>query len=304
MKTRLTPHYISLVYEACLKSFWRRKALARFLRQCRVTEEFLQSWAPGESKREVLDRLFLELPKSDRGRAALVKMAGFLMEQESFPDLKNWEDSTTKLKEAHDAVSQLRRYHSKQQEEIQSEQDKIQARKRFAERQHQATQSQRTLRSLNDGLNDLARSLGVQKAGYDFQDWFYELLDFSEIPKKKPYVHKGRQIDGSLTVSGTTYLVELKFTTGPADATDIDSFYKKITTKADNTMGVMVSISGYSSVAKQEASGERTPMLLLDHNHLYMVLGGVMGLGDLINRVRRHASQTGEAYLAVDDFGG
>ena len=71
-------------------------------------------------------------------------------------------------------------------------------------------------------------------------------------------MHKGRQIDGSLTVSGTTYLVELKFTAGPADANDIDSFYKKITSKADNTMGVMVSISGYSSVAKQEASGERT----------------------------------------------
>ena len=134
------------------------------------------------------------------------------------------------------------------------------------------------------------------------QEWFFELLNFSEISNRKPYVHKGRQIDGSLTVSGTTYLVELKFTAGQATATDIDSFYKKITTKADNTMGVMVSISGYSSVAKQEASGERTPMLLLDYNHLYMVLAGIMGFGDLVNRVRRHSSQTGEAYLAADDL--
>ena len=232
MKTRLTPHYISLVYEACLKSFWRRKALAAFLRQCGVSKPFLQSWAPDESKRDVLDRLFLELPKSDRGRSALVKMAGFLMEQESFPDLKNWEDSAAKLKEAHDAVSQLRRYHSKQQEEIQSENDKVEARKRFSERQRQATQSQQTLRGLGDKLNSLARSLGEQKAGYDFQDWFFELLDYSEISNRKPYIHKSRQIDGSLTVSGTTYLVELKFTTGQADATDIDSFYKKITTKS------------------------------------------------------------------------
>ena len=226
------------------------------------------------------------------------------MEQESFPDLKNWEDSAAKVKEAHDAVSQLRRYHSRQQKEFQSERDKAEARKVFTERQRQATQSQETLRGLSDRLDSLARSLGEQKAGYDFQDWFYQLLDFSEISNRKPYVHKGRQIDGSLTVSGTTYLVELKFTRGPADATDIDSFYKKITTKADNTMGVMVSISGYSSVAKQEASGERTPMLLLDHNHLYMVLGGIIGFGDLVNRVRRHASQTGEAYLAAADFGG
>ena len=26
VKTRLTPHYIALVYDTCLKSFWRRKA--------------------------------------------------------------------------------------------------------------------------------------------------------------------------------------------------------------------------------------------------------------------------------------
>ena len=69
-------------------------------------------------------------------------------------------------------------------------------------------------------------------------------------------------------------------------------------------MGVMVSISGYSSVARQEASGERTPLLLLDHGHLYLVLGGIMGMADVIDRVRRHASQTGEAYLAASDFGG
>ncbi len=134
----------------------------------------------------------------------------------------------------------------------------MEARKRFVERQRQATQSQQTLQQLNDRLNVLGSSLGEQKAGYEFQAWFYDLLDFSEISNRKPYVHKGRQIDGSLTVYGTTYLVELKFTAGPADANDIDSFYKKITSKADNTMGVMVSISGYSSVAKQEASGERT----------------------------------------------
>ena len=304
MKTRLTPHYISLLYDACLKSFWRRKALARFLRQCGITQRFLQTWAPGESKRDVLDRLFPDLAESDTGRSALVKMAGFLMEQESFPDLENWEDSATKLKEAHNAVSRLRRYHSKQQEEIQSEKDKVEARKRFAEQQLQATQSQKTLHRLSDKLNALARSLGTQKAGYEFQDWFFELLDFSEISNRKPYSHKGRQIDGSLTVSGTTYLVELKFTTRPAGATDIDTFHKKITTKADNTMGVMVSISGYSSVAKQEASGERTPMLLLDHSHLYMVLGGIIGLDEIVDRVRRHASQTGEAYLTAEDFGG
>jgi hypothetical protein len=67
-------------------------------------------------------------------------------------------------------------------------------------------------------------------------------------------------------------------------------------------MGIMVSISGYSPVAKKEASGAKTPILLLDHGHIYVVLGGIMGFADVIDRIRRHASQTGEAYLAANDF--
>ena len=61
----------------------------------------------------------------------------------------------------------------------------------------------------------------------------------------------------TVTVEDTTNLLELKFTGGQSDSPDIDSFYKKVNGKADNTMGVMFSISGYSSVAKKEASGPR-----------------------------------------------
>ena len=107
-----------------------------------------------------------------------------------------------------------------------------------------------------------------------------------------------------MTFSGTTYLVELKFSSNQAEATDIDSFYRKVISKADNTMGTIVSVSGYSSTAKEEASGERTPILLMDHGHIYYVLGGIMGMPDVINRIRRHASQAGEAYLPANQFSG
>jgi len=302
MKSRLTPYYIDLIYDACLKSFWRKKALAKFLRQCRISESFVSSWGAEESKREFLDRLFEKLPNTDNGRNAIATMGKFLIEQKSFPDLKNWEDSEQKIKEAHEAVTRLKLYHQQQQEKIQSEEDRIKAREAFNQKQQEVNRSQENLQKLSEELNELGKKLGTQQAGYDFQDWFYSLLDFFEIPNRKPYVHAGRQIDGSLTISGTTYLVELKFTADQAGATDIDSFYKKVTTKADNTMGVMVSISSYSSVAIKEASGEKTPLLLFDHSHIYLVLGGIMGFSEVIERVRRHASQTGEAFLPANKF--
>jgi len=285
MKSKLTPYYIDLIYDTCLKSFWRKKALSKFLRQCKISESSIGSWGPDESKRDILDMLFEKLPSSDNGRIVIMRMGKFLMEQRTFPDLKNWENSEIMLKEAHEAVSRLRIYHKKQEEQIQSEEDKQRTREEFRKKQQEISRSQLSLQKLNEQLNQLGQKLGTQKAGYEFQDWFYALLNFSEITNRKPYVHSGRQIDGSLTISGTTYLVELKFTTAQAGAPDIDTFYKKVTSKADNTMGVLVSISGYSSVAKKEASGDRTPLLLLDHSHLYLVLGGIMGLGDVIKRI-------------------
>jgi hypothetical protein len=226
------------------------------------------------------------------------------MDQRTFPDLQNWEQSAQMIKDAHDAVSRLRVLHAQQEEQLQSEDQRAKAQEEFRRRQEEVTLSQQSLQKLNQRLTGLAQRLGEQQAGYDFQEWFYDLLDFSEIANRRPYVHAGRQIDGSLTLSGTTYLVELKFTSEQATAVDVDSFLRKVNSKADNTMGIMVSISGYSSIACKEASGERTPIMLLDHAHLYMVLGNVMSFADIVERVRRHASQTGEAYLSTRDFGG
>lgn len=303
VRARLTPHYIQLVHDACLKSFWRRAALRKFLGACGVPARYMATWSSDETKRDLLDRLFDDLMRTESGRVTILKMSGALMEQGSFPDLMNWEDSAVKVKQAHDAVDRLKAHHRRQEEDISAQRDREETQKRFREHQAKVAQSQVTLGALSERLDELGKKLGTAAAGYDFQDWFYDLADFSEVQNKRPYNSKGRQIDGSITVSGTTYLIELKFTTDPADAPDIDSFYKKVTSKADNTMGVMASISSYTSVARTEASGPRTPLLLLDHGHLYLVLGGVMSLGEVVDRVRRHASQTGEAYLASGDFG-
>lgn len=157
---------------------------------------------------------------------------------------------------------------------------------------------------LQQNLDSLHIKVGTQEGGYEFEKWFYELLDYSEIQNRKPYKSEGRQIDGSLTLEGTTYLVELKFTRDQSDATDIDSLKAKINKMADNTMGVMFSISGYSSVAINDASGSKTTLMLFDASHLYLFLSGAMKFEDIITRVRRHASQTGEAYLPVAKFNG
>jgi hypothetical protein len=304
MTDSLAPHYLELVADAALKSYWRHQALWRFLRRCGISESFLATWIKPESKREFLTRLFPKLESTDDGVRLINRMASALVQQTSFPDLEGWEDAELKKHAAKQAVVALREFMNKQHQAAQDKRDRELTRKRARELQEESKRREASLQKFTDRLTDLSRAVGTQRAGYDFQDWFYDLVDFFEVVSRRPYVTSGRQIDGSITADGTTYLVETKFTATQADATDIDTFHKKVTSKADNTMGVVVSISGYSSVAISEASGPKTPLLLLDHSHIYMMLNGTITLEELVNRVRRHSSQTGEAYLATKDFGG
>ena len=305
MAAKITPHLIQLTYDAALKSFWRKNALKKFLKECHIADSHLSSWDLGtESKREFLDRTFSSLQQNDKGKAVIYQMAIFLADQTSFPDLLNLEDSATKIADAKLSIIELKKYLAKQKEEIKSEQEKEVSKNRTREEKIKIQRAQTDKTKLEERLKQLQPHIGTQKGGYDFQDWFFDLLDFAEITNRRPYISDGRQIDGSLTLDGTTYLVELKFTAGQSSATDIDSIKAKIDSKADNTMGIMLSISGYSSVAISEASGKKTALLLLDAAHIYLYLVGSMKFDDILSRVRIHASQTGESYLPANKFSG
>jgi len=42
--------------------------------------------------------------------------------------------------------------------------------------------------------------------------------------------------------------------------------------------------------------------LLLDYSHVMVIVDGIMSLEEVVDRVRRHAAQTGQAYLGAADF--
>ena len=304
MAQNITPRLVELAYEAALKSFWRKNALRKFLRASHVADRFIATWAEDESKREFLDRMFQELQSTDRGKAAILQMARNLADQSTFPDLRNWEDSAQKTSDATKAVAELRAYIQALDETSRTEREREEAKAKAREERKKIQRSLTDKSKLQQRLDSLHPAVGTQQGGYDFQDWFYDLLDYCEIQNRRPYFSSGRQIDGSLTFDGTTYLVELKFTASQADAPDIDSLRSKVDDKADNTMGIMLSISGYSSVAIKQASGRKTTLLLFDAMHLYLFLSGTLSFKDIVSRVRRHASQTGEAYLGTAQFSG
>ena len=253
MRKKLAPAFIQLTQDACLKAFWRKRALRTFLQQHQISEAKLATWNEDESKRDFLFRLLEELLRLDdnSGHNTILEMARSLAEMKHFPDLENWEDSAEKISAVHKAVARLKSEVDKLHQQVRDIRERERLRKEAQERQQTTIAAKQSLQKLSDNLNELVPRQGTQEGGYAFEKWFYELASYFEIPARPPYKIDGRQIDGSLTLDGTTFLIETKFRNEQTGAPDIDTFMTKITRKADNTMGIIVSMSGFSGVADQ-----------------------------------------------------
>ncbi len=302
MPEKLSAHYVHLVWDAAHKSFWRRQTLHSFLRSSGVSEPILATWTQEETKRDFLNRLFPKLESTLAGIRTINALADALAEQQSFPDLAGWEDAKDKQEQARYAVNALRTYKNEQAGKAKRERQNAEVKRVAKEIRQEHLKKQHDLSKLEDSLNSLVSLQGTQQGGYAFEKWFYDLAAYFEVQQKRPYKASGRQIDGSITAGDTTYLVELKFTSTQVGPSSVDVFRRIVETKADNTMGIMVSMSGYSPNAIESASGGKSPILLIDHQHLYAVLGGILTLEELIARIRRSASQTGRAFVRLDEL--
>ncbi len=156
MQKVLTHNFIQITLDACLKAFWRKKALRRFLTQQRISEILLVSWPQDESKRDFLDRLFEGLIKQGpAGHQVILEMARSLAEFSSFPDLENWEDSTEKISSARQAVQILKNEIEKLDQQVKDEKELQRRKEETAQRKQQVIQQQQTLEKLESTLNDL-----------------------------------------------------------------------------------------------------------------------------------------------------
>lgn len=303
MQIKYTLQISELTFDAILKVFNRKKTFIRFLRSMGVKDTVLASFDPNETKREFLERLFPKMQNTENGKKAILKMALEVSEFKEFPDLKGYEDSSLKEINAQESVSNLNKCISELRKNTSDEQERQRIKEIARQHAEEIKKERDSLSRFESRLNELTTRLGTQKAGYEFQDWLYDLVGFYEVQCRRPFNSNGRQLDGSVSVSNTEYLVELKFEKNQADAQDIDSLYSKLKDKADNTLAIFIAMSGYSSVAVSEANKGRTMVLLFDYSHIFLLLRGTLDFCELVDRAKRHAAQTGGAYLSATAFG-
>jgi len=88
----------------------------------------------------------------------------------------------------------------------------------------------------------------------------------------------------------------------PVTATEMHGLSGKLQGKLENSLGLFISINGFSEDAVEAISSGRRLLILMDGEDLMAVLEGRIDLVQLLLRKRRKASQTGNIYLKIRDF--
>ena len=220
-----------------------------------------------------------------------------------FSHLEKLEDGKVKARLAKQAVEALKKQMG-HHEDIIKDQVKIDERKQKAKEVLLETQGfQNKLDELKNEYSYLIDSVEAQKRGFQFEKLMKDLFNLFDLDPKASFRNNGEQIDGAFTFENNDFLFECKWEKNPVNVGDIYKFSGKLTGNLDNTLGLFLSINGFSQDGLEAYSkGNRPNLILIDGFDLMAVLEGRIDLKELLLRKRRHASQTGNIYLKINEI--
>ncbi|GEM_PF-2210624 len=246
--------------------------------------------------RELLASLSEQGPDGDRLVANLItNLVGLPLKDASPNALAAVEALRAKLNSDRSS-KQAERAHQKDQRE-----EAERTAHREKERVRVAKQTARD--SLRDRFQGLMAEGNAQTRGYLLETFLSDLFEHEGLQPRGSFKLKGEQIDGSFVWRAGTSFLEAKWVKEPVAGADFGAFNYKIEGKSADTRGLFVSVNGYSPEAIQGMNGKGAlKFVCIDGAHIMRALLTDGGLPAILERVWRHADETGEAYLPVSAF--
>lgn len=299
-KKTINPSAYNALAYALWRVIWNKGDFERYVRgMLQDHTELLARLDFGRTKRETSGQL-VDLLRTNETRyldatlALMLDIAGM----DRFPNLERQIDGTEKVVLAEAAVAELRRWTGKQQELIKEHEahavaiaesaKQAQAFRAFAEAHEDLKQRFFVMHSAND----------KHQRGRDFEGFINELFALYDLEPRASYVMEYEQIDGAFSFDTDHYVLEAKWWADRIGRRELDVFKANIERKGKNTLGLYVSVNGFTGDALAVYSFS-TPFITMDGGDFMAVLDQRIRLDELMSRKKRHASETGHCHLPV-----
>jgi Holliday junction resolvase-like predicted endonuclease len=111
------------------------------------------------------------------------------------------------------------------------------------------------------------------------------------------------EIDVTFAVEGTRFVLEAKWEQDKTDTGKISKLKTRVEQRLTNTVGVFMSMAGYSPEAIRDVNiGRRLEVLLIDRSHLEAMISGVVPPTELFGLLIDKASYEGRPYYALEEL--
>lgn len=142
--------------------------------------------------------------------------------------------------------------------------------------------------------------IAAQSRGRAIEGLLRDLLDLESLDPRTAYRPRGEEIDGSFVLDHRVYLLELKWRKNPTPASDLYAFKGKLDGKLDGTIGVFISVTGYSNDAIDALTqGKSLNLILWNGDDLLAVLDGEITFADAQRAKLRYAHERGRPFFPI-----
>ncbi|MDI5986266.1 restriction endonuclease [Halomonas sp. M4R5S39] len=294
---------IHALKEALCSIYWYKGDLRSFLSNCLTDQSVISSVSWENYKRQIVSDVVDRLcSNQEKYLGDIRRLFHEVAKMDSFVHLQNLEDGQKKAQRAKSAVQELRRIVESHDTATKESEDLEERRRREAERLRNNRAVIQRLEEIKTRYMDLVTSSSPQQRGFELEKVLYDLFDLFDLDPKASFRIQGEQIDGAFSLEGADYLFEAKWHDGFVSIGDLDAFAGKVKRKLDNTLGLFLSISGFSTDAVAAHSTGRPVVILMTGADLMAVLEQRMDFVSLLLRKRRHAAQTGNILFQVHEM--
>lgn len=291
------PLILQLVGESLRVSYWYKNDLRSFLVRVGLPTDMVAglSWS-SETKANISRSLVDTIAVRQDAKALMDRIIGGLVEQDdSFPHLRKLEDGPTKATDARSALQALKQ--ALGSETVASQAEKARRAKRTETQRLVEENANRkaSLKELNEEFLTLCTETDPRKRGLALEALLRRLFVLYDLQPHGSYANPGEQIDASIVAFGRHLLVESRWTTDLTSPKEVRDFQGKVRVKLDATLGLMVSMAGFTEDAVAIADRDLN-VILMDGQELAVVFQGITDFAQLLDRKLRRAADRGQAF--------
>lgn len=300
---RIAPAAINAIKEALTNVYWYKSDLRSFIMNTISDPSILARLDWSDYKRNIVTVLIDFLSRNQSTyQNDLLRLMSEITKIDDLSHLARLEDGVEKVKKAKESINALRglvedHFDMLEEQRLREEQRKVAYDKMLRDRG-----VREKLEEIEKQYLSLISSTDPHSRGYMLERVVRELFTIFDLDPKASFKIVGEQIDGAFTFDNIDYLFEGKWQQEPVGIKDLDAFSGKLARKLENTLGLFLSINGFSEDAVKAHSTGRRLMVLMDGSDLMAVIEGRIDLIQLLLRKRRHASQTGNIYLKIHEI--